>query len=300
MIADNNILTPLAFYTDKKYQDRYKSYGYGEIYPLFAPNNKILPFQFEVGFIYEVGVSYSNKLIYVRPDGTETTSVENLAINIDFITLGGRSYAVYNGIYTGQGFSTINEGRYYIEATYNKNDVSYKYYSEIFTVVNTLQPYLCLKWWDEENMVMDGGVLIYEGTSYNSRDYKNQLYLPTEVGKPAYEFEEEGEERNGYFFAEKQISKKRYQFNFLAPEYVCDALRLMRMHDYITIECNGITYYADQANVEVNWQTQGNLASVTVTFYCSTVAKKVGKMTPYLTGGDYNDDYNDDYNNEEP
>ena len=63
MVANNNILTPLAFYTDKKYQDRYKTYGYGEIYPLFAPNDKILPFQFEVGFTYEVGVTYSHNLI---------------------------------------------------------------------------------------------------------------------------------------------------------------------------------------------------------------------------------------------
>lgn len=299
MIRNNNILTPLAFYTDKKYQDRFKSYGYGDIYPFFAPNNKMLPFQFEVGFTFEYGIGYSHKLIKIGQNGVETVVVANLDIWVDFFNIGSHTYVVHNGLYVGQGFQNMSEGRYYIEAVYTKNGQEYHYYSEVFTVVNTLQPYLKMQWWDEANMVMDGGLLVYESTQTHSKNYKNTVYLATEVGKPSYEFEEEGDERNGYFFASKQISKKKYHFQFLAPEYLCDALRLIRMHDYITIDCNGITYQVDQMNVTVDWQTQGNIASVGIDFYCSTVAKVVGKATPFITGGDYNDDFNDDYNNQE-
>lgn len=292
MVANNNILTPFAFYTDKKYQDRYKTYGFGDVFPLLVPNNALIPFQIIFEKLMHVHTT-SYEVYKVNADGSETL-VNNVTIQTTREVIDAYVITHYDGGGITGTNTPLSEGRYYLKFIFHSGGTIYKtMYSEVFTVVNDVSNCLKLQWWDTETMVMDGGIIYY-----NDATYKNTLYIPTEVGKPSYEFEEEGDERNGYFFAEKQISKKRYQFNFLAPEYVCDALRLMRMHDYITIECNGITYYADQANVEVNWQTQGNLASVTVTFYCSTVAKKVGKMTPFLTGGDYNDDYNDDYNND--
>lgn len=294
MILDNNILTPIPFYTDKKYQDRYKYYGYGDIFPLFVLNTLAQPFQFSLPTT-TVTIP-SMKLVKLNADGSEGTPTTIPMAQLDIVSSveGNRCYVVNKGTTGVSTFSTL-EGRFYMTATETINGVQTTFYSEVITLVpsGSLLQYLKLEWWNTEPLVMDGGLIYYDGTNY-----KNVLYLPTTVGKPTYQFEEEGEERNGYFFAEKQISRKQYVFSFLAPEYLCDALRFLRMHDFVTVTENGITYEINQIETDVEWQTQGNLASVTVRFYCNTVAKAVGKMPAFLSGGDYNDDFNDDFNNE--
>lgn len=283
MLNDNNILGVLPFYSDKKYQDRYRYYGYGYVFPLISPSDKLLPFQI-ITPIY-VSPTVVKTIVKVNEDGTETESAITFTASGTTIT----DYAIYhyNGVVLG---TPLAEGRYYLKITIE----GVTYYSEVFTVVGSdMSNYLKLEWWDTDTMLFDGGAIWY-----NSDNYKNTLYLPTTVGKPTYQFEEEGEERNGYFFAEKQISKKQYAFQFLAPEYLCDALRFLRMHENIQVTENGIVYPINQIETNVEWQEQGNLASVTVTFQCATVAKVIGRNNVILTGGDYNDDYNDDYNNQ--
>ena len=44
-MTPNNNLSVLPFYLGEQYQDFRKSYAYGEIYPLFSPSNRLLPFQ---------------------------------------------------------------------------------------------------------------------------------------------------------------------------------------------------------------------------------------------------------------
>lgn len=283
MLNDNNILGVLPFYSDKKYQDRYKYYGFGYVFPLICPSDKLLPFQI-ITPIY-VSPTVVKTIVKVNEDGTETESAITFTASETTIT----DYAIYH--YNGGTLGTpLTEGRYYLKITIE----GVTYYSEVFTVVGSdMSNYLKLEWWDTDTMLFDGGAIWY-----NSDNFKNTLYLPTTVGKPTYQFEEEGEERNGYFFAEKQISKKQYAFQFLAPEYLCDALRFLRMHENIQVTENGIVYQINQIETNVEWQEQGNLASVTATFQCATVAKVIGRNNVILTGGDYNDDYNDDYNNQ--
>ena len=284
MLNDNNILGVLPFYSDKKYQDRYRYYGYGYVFPLISQSDKLLPFQIITpNYVLPTVVK---KIVKIGADGTETESAITFTASGSTITA---NYAIYH--YNGGAIGTpLTEGRYYLKITIE----GITYYSEVFTVVGSdMSNYLKLEWWDTDTMLFDGGAIWY-----NSDNYKNTLYLPTTVGKPTYQFEEEGEERNGYFFAEKQISKKQYAFQFLAPEYLCDALRFLRMHENIQVTENGIVYPINQIETNVEWQEQGNLASVTATFQCATVAKVIGRNNVILTGGDYNDDYNDDYNNQ--
>lgn len=288
MILDNNILTPLPFYTDKKYQDRYKYYGFGDIFPLASPSDRLLPFQIITPNFSAPTITRT--IVRVNADGSDGSETP-ITFYATGVNVGNYSIYHYDGSAIG---SPLSEGRWYLKIRFVQGGTDMTFYSEVFTVVGSdMTKHLLLEWWNEETMTFDGGSIYYNGTTY-----KNKLYLPTTVGKPTYQFEEEGEERNGYFFAEKQISRKQYVFNFLAPEYLCDALRFLRMHDFVTVTENGITYEINQIETDVEWQTQGNLASVTVRFYCNTVAKAVGKMSPFLSGGDYNDDYNDDFNNE--
>ena len=152
---------------------------------------------------------------------------------------------------------------------------------------------LTIEWWNDENLYYEGGLVDY------TPPYLNRVYLCSQLGKPEYEYEEEGDERDGYFFPELQLSEKRYRFQFLAPEYLCDALRIAQVSDHVRVSASGLLYDCDQITISVNWQTQGNIASVEVEFECATVVKNIGVSAPLKSGaGDYNDDYNNDYNNE--
>jgi len=178
-------------------------------------------------------------------------------------------------------------GVFYMELT----DGVQTWVSEMFTSVSTTNGYVRVEWWDNEDFVFDGGRIVYQGVRY-----RNVLYLNTQIGKPEYKFEEEGENRDGYFFPEKQISEKVYKFTFAAPEYLCDAMRFIRMADNVLITDEiGREYDCDTFLMTVKWQTQGDIASVEAEFETATVAKKIGNVYREETKGSFNNDFNTDY-----
>ena len=177
-------------------------------------------------------------------------------------------------------------GRYYAEMS----DGVETWYSEVFTSVDCADCRLKIEWWDEEDFYMDAGVIVYKNPTF-----KNVLYLCSDVAKPEYIFEEEGEERDGYFFPEKQISEKRYHFQFLAPEYLLDVMRFIRMSDHIKITKGEDEYSVDTFLMTPEWVGDGDVASVDVQFDTATVAKKIGKGYIRARRGDFNDDFNKDF-----
>ena len=179
------------------------------------------------------------------------------------------------------------EGIYYLVA----DDGFDIWYSELFTVVSNMDSFLKIEWWDETNIDFDDGSIIYENKGIR---YKNFVYLNTEIGKPEYPFEEDGEKRDGYFFPEKQISEKTFKFTFLATEYLLDSMRLIRLHDNVNVIYQGRTYDCDTFLITPKWQTQGDIASVETEFECATVVKKIGKGFITQTG-DFSSDYNEDF-----
>ncbi len=167
------------------------------------------------------------------------------------------------------------------------------WYSEMFTIVQQMTGYIKIEWYDIENMVFDAGQIVYQNPQF-----KNVLYLCTELGKPEYQFEEEGENRDGYFFPEKQISEKTFRCMALAPEYLCDVMRFIRMADYVFVtDQYGRKYDCDTVLITPKWQTQGDIAGVEIEFETATVVKKIGRGYILRTKGDYNKDYNNDFNN---
>lgn len=161
------------------------------------------------------------------------------------------------------------DGIYYLQIS----DGVETWFSEMFTIVHDMTPYLKIEWWNNENLVFDAGQIVYQNPTY-----QNRLYLCTELGKPEYKFDEEGETRDGYYFPTKQISEKVYKCTFLAPEYLCDVMRLIRMADHIrVIDKYGRQYNVDTFLITPQWQTQGDLASVEIEFETDTVVKKTGK-----------------------
>lgn len=171
-------------------------------------------------------------------------------------------------IFPGTVFPALLNGRYYAVMSDQRNT----WYSEVFTAVNDISPYLKIEWWDNEDFVMDAGTIVYKNPTF-----KNILYLQADIAKPEYVFEEEGENRDGYFFPTKQISEKKYRFSFLASEYLLDVMRFIRMADYAYIEKNGQQYSLDTFLITPEWEDNGDVAAVAAEFETATVAKKIGQ-----------------------
>lgn len=280
-MTTNNNISPLPWYTDIAEQQHRLSYSYGEVYPLYTLANTMLPFQI-------IRAHRSNgiqSIVLYTADGKqswEVTTEVGRFIQIhqfadygyDVIIFGGR-LPVFNNQLSGQYYATISDG-------------AQTWWSEVWTVVQDITPYLRIEWYDYDDFVFDGGRICYKQAGFH-----NELYFASEIGKPEYTFNEEGENRDGYFFPEKQISEKTYKFTILAPEYLCDVMRFIRMADVVVIRDKyGRIYNCDTFLMTPKWQTQGNLASVEVEFETDTVAKKI-MMRP--VGGDFNNDFNDDF-----
>lgn len=130
---------------------------------------------------------------------------------------------------------------------------------------------------------------------HKERAFHYILLLKSELGKPEYSFEEEATKRLGYSFIESQVSKKTYKFNAIVPEYLCDAMRIIRLCSNKIITCKGETYDAITFNMEVEWQEQGDLASVNCEFDVDNIITNIGGFKLESTDGDFNNDFNNDF-----
>ena len=282
MIPNNN-LSVLPWYSSIEQQNARKWWVYGRVYPLFTPAGYVLPFQVTVPH-----TDTTTTFRFLLYDANTNEMVSNLTLS--FIDAGlktkkiaalGYDILVYPGVLPV--ITSILNGRYYLTALIN----GVNYWSEIFTVVNDIQPYLKITWWDLADFTMDAGTIVYTNPAF-----KNVLYLQSDLAKPEYVFEEEGENRDGYFFPTKQISEKRYRFNFLASEYLLDVMRFIRMADFAEIEYHGQTYSLDSFLITPEWEDNGDVAAVEAIFETATVAKKIGLGYIKAQRGDFNDDFN--------
>ena len=283
MLQNNNI-SPLPWYESINEQDWRKSYAYGDVYPLYTLANTVLPFQ----VIRPTRANSITSFRVYKKDGTLVSTITSRMIEAGLQVKRFQSLG-YDVIVFGGAFPVMDaqmDGQYYAVMS----DGVQTWYSEVWTVVQNMTPYLRIEWYDLEDMVFDGGRICYENVAYH-----NVLYFAAEVGKPEYTFEEEGENRDGFFFPEKQISEKTYKCTVLAPEYLCDVMRFIRMADFVRItDKYGRVYECDTFLITPKWETQGNLASVEIEFQTDTVAKKIGRAVT-MSGADYNNDYNNDY-----
>lgn len=283
MIPNNN-LSVLPWYKDISEQDARRWWMYGKVYPLYAPTGRLLPFQILTN---DNPGSVTRFSIYTK----NGVFVKHLTADIrDKITIKqiGDYYAIVYpaDLYIDFG---LNIGQYYAVLATSTAGL---WYSEIFTVVKDMSPYLKLEWWDKEDLITDAGTIVY-----TAPNYKNVLYLCSDIAKPEYNFEEEGETRDGYFFPTKQISEKVYHFSFLASEYLLDVIRLVRMADFARITKNGKVYNLDTFLITPEWENNGDVAIVDAEFETATVVKKNGRG--YITieqTGDFNNDFNNDFN----
>lgn len=275
----------LPFYLDLSRQNHRKDYAFGEIFPLFTPDRKILPFQ----IIREHRTNQVTQVLLKRVGGSTvadiTAQMASNGLKVNQYTSYGYDIISYNGVLLLT--TETPEGPYYLQIT----DGIQTWYSEVFTVVRTMEQYLKITYSDSESLMFENGQIDF------TENFAFDLYLPTQVGRPDYEFEEQVDNRDGYQFIEKQISEKTYKFTFVAPEFLLDAMRIIRMMDNVTITSRGETYNVDQFLMTPKWQDGGYLAAVEVEFQCDTVIKKIGQGYTPADNGDFNNDFNDDFKN---
>ena len=97
------------------------------------------------------------------------------------------------------------------------------------------------------------------------------------MSNPDYEFSEIASKREGYYFIEKQTSHKVFNFVATVTEETCDAINFARLADFVKVTSNGKTYTVNDLQVEMEWQDQGYVASITCKFKTNTLAKRIGE-----------------------
>jgi hypothetical protein len=264
MIPNNNY-SVLPFYDSVQRQNHRKFYAFDKVYPLYTPKGYIIPFQ-----IIRDDISNAiSEVLLKKFDGSTYADIRTTMI-LSGLTIKKYPSLGYDVIvYTGNSALNITPptGRYYLQISDGVNT----WYSEVFTFVESVSNMVKIEYYNLESITFSGGQLDY------STSFKNRIYLATGIGMPEYTFEEEGEKRNGYFFADKQISQKVFKFVFTAPEYLCDAMRLIRLHDFVNITYLGQSYDLDSFLITPEWIAGGYLASVTAEFECDTIVKRIGR-----------------------
>lgn len=279
----NSNLNPLPWYESIEEQGFRKSYAYGKVWPLIAHKDYLLPFQIvftgapsltrffihqvESGKSFEI-TSAMNAASFNVYSGDYAVGIFPALYKLDWSILGLDFNNDFDESFGGE--SHTSEGRYYLSMEYTIDDVTRNLYSEVMTLVMDTSCYLKLEWFSYENLSYNGGVIVYDVLAAGS--YVNYLWIRADVAMPDYTFEEEGEERDGFFFATKQVSEKTYRFAFLATEEICDALRIVGLSDVVSVvDPLGRRYVCDKFSMTPEWQQQGYLAAVNCEFQTDTV-----------------------------
>lgn len=262
-----NNFSPLAF-REKSQKATYKKwYAYGKEFALPFSTTELPPFQFTVTNLPSfdpttVEVFLVNEATGVRSRTGIKTKVDTMDEHnsVLYVSPGSNVYAksVEPGVYRAE--FTIPKGETYVSTPICVTEG-----------IETNTNFVKLEYWNDEKLAYPNGFV----TTGTDNDFKFQMYIPTTFFKPKYEFEEEITKRAGYKFLELQTCNKVFGFSFLAPEYICDALRLVRLSDYIRFTHDGEYYNALNFEYNPDWQDNGYLAAIECQFETDTIIQKL-------------------------
>ena len=280
----NNNFSPLPFYEssnvpmDTEYLQQNKPYAYGVAFDLPIAEGWVMPFQFKVDFVVASIANTSRVVPVANP-----ANAQSFATLPVVVTEAGDTASTI--IYSGGQFANLPVGRCYVKLDLvDGSNVTHTYISDIFSNVIETQSnvkkvpkgYVRIAYGNDHVLKYNGGQIYFA-------DHKLEfdVLVDATICKPRYSFEEKAISRLGYDYIESQISKKTYGFTFVAPEYLCDALRLLPMCNVRTIS-DSLNVYdkIDSISVEVEWLEQGDLAQVTIMFNNDTV---VANLAEYVS-----------------
>lgn len=262
----HNNFSPLAFRKKESKATYEKWYAFGKNYAIPASANTLTPFQFT-----ELNIPvFAPDTIEVEAVNEETGEVTKTGVYVSFDVMPEHGGVLYVSPGKNSFREALPQGTY--RARFSIGDEVY--ISTPFCVIpgiETSSKYLLIEYWNDEKIAYPGGFI----TTGANNDFKYQMYVPATICKPKYEFEEELTKRAGYKFLELQTSTKVYAFTFVAPEFICDAMRLIRLSDYIRISHDGEYYNALNFEFDVDWQEQLYLAAVDCQFETDSIIQKL-------------------------
>ena len=262
----HNNFSPLAFKKKESKATYEKWYAFGKNYAIPASANTLTPFQF-TELVIPV---FDPDTIEVEAVNEETGEATKTGVYVSFDVMPEHGGVLYVSPGKNSFREALPQGTY--RARFSIGDEVY--ISTPFCVIpgiETSSKYLLIEYWNDEKIAYPGGFI----TTGANNDFRYQMYVPATICKPKYEFEEELTKRAGYKFLELQTSTKVYAFTFVAPEFICDAMRLIRLSDYIRISHNGEYYNALNFEFDVDWQEQLYLAAVDCQFETDSIIQKL-------------------------
>ncbi|QEA10415.1 putative tail fiber protein [Bacteroides phage Barc2635] len=262
----HNNFSPLAFRKKESKATYEKWYAFGKNYAIPASANTLTPFQFT-----ELNIPvFDPNTIEVEIINEETGEAKKSGVYVSFDVMPEHGGVLYVSPGKNSFREALPQGTY--RARFSIGDEVY--ISTPFCVIpgiETSSKYLLIEYWNDEKIAYPGGFI----TTGANNDFRYQMYVPATICKPKYEFEEELTKRAGYKFLELQTSTKVYAFTFVAPEFICDAMRLIRLSDYIRISHDGEYYNALNFEFDVDWQEQLYLAAVDCQFETDSIIQKL-------------------------
>lgn len=262
-----NNFSPLAF-REKSQKATYKKwYAYGKEFALPFSTTELPPFQFTVTNLPSFNPTTVEVFLVNEATGVRTGT--GIKIKVD--TMDGHNSVLYVSPGSNVYAKSIEPGVYRAEFAIPGGETYVSTPICVTEGIETNTNFVKLEYWNDEKLAYPNGFV----TTGTDNDFKFQMYIPTTFFKPKYEFEEEITKRAGYKFLELQTCNKVFGFNFLAPEYICDALRLVRLSDYIRFTHDGEYYNALNFEYNPDWQDNGYLAAIECQFETDTIIQKL-------------------------
>lgn len=262
-----NNFSPLAF-REKSMKATYKKwYAYGKEFALPFSTTELPPFQFTVANLPSFDPTTVE--VFLVNEATGVRGATGIKIKVD--AMDGHGSVLYVSPGSNVYAKSIEPGVYRAEFAIPGGETYVSTPICVTEGIETNTNFVKLEYWNDEKLAYPNGFV----TTGTDNDFKFQMYIPTTFFKPKYEFEEEITKRAGYKFLELQTCNKVFGFNFLAPEYICDALRLVRLSDYIRFTHDGEYYNALNFEYNPDWQDNGYLAAIECQFETDTIIQKL-------------------------
>lgn len=262
-----NNFSPLAF-REKSMKATYKKwYAYGKEFALPFSTTELPPFQFTVVNLPVFNPNDAEIFLVNEATGVRSAT----GIYPKFNVMNGHNAVLYVSPGSNVYAKSMDPGVYRAEFTIPGGETYVSTPICATEGIETNTNFVKLEYWNDENLAYPNGFI----TTGIDNDFKFQMYIPTTFFKPKYEFEEEITKRAGYKFLELQTCNKVFGFSFLAPEHICDALRLVRLSDYIRFTHDGEYYNALNFEYTPDWQDNGYLAAIECQFETDTIIQKL-------------------------
>jgi len=273
----------------KPFFDKQRSIAYCQQYEIYTEMQQILPFQIQLeGLNHQVaGVTLykSNGDVVIQ---NILQYMESAGLVIEQDASGLNDILVFRSI-APMALNLI-EGYYYIDFEVQQNQTNPKRYnSEIFHMMPNLDNFLKLEYFANDEIEYPFGTINF------AYPFKFRMYINTDIGRPDYKTTNEELVRDGITFYRKQLSQKVFKFAFIAPEYICDALRLAPLCENKKLtDQYGNEYYLKTMKLDVSFDS-GYFAKVKCEFSIDDVIKRTPQRYPQESYEDFNNDYNNDY-----